>query len=138
MKSVKVRDSKFGLALVIESSAASGGYVLGFRIDPPEILQEAVKEIQSLHKVYSACPIFGIEFETDDKPQTLDELTVERVQDDVEIETTEDQSDAFAAYFADGNKQTDREPVYSEELGLAIEKLKDGFTLSGLWEVVPT
>ena len=32
---------------------------------------------------------------------------------------------------------SDREPVYSEELGLAIEKLKDGFTLQGLWEVVP-
>ena len=31
----------------------------------------------------------------------------------------------------------DREPVYSKELGLAIEKLKDGFTLAGLWEVMP-
>ena len=40
--------------------------MLGFRIDPPEKLQDAVKEIQSLHKVYSACPIFGIEFETDE------------------------------------------------------------------------
>ena len=39
---------------------------MGFRIDPPEKLQDAVKEIQSLHKVYSACPIFGIEFETDE------------------------------------------------------------------------
>ena len=29
----------------------SGGYVLGFRIDPVEKLQEAVKEIQSLQKV---------------------------------------------------------------------------------------
>lgn len=33
-------------------------------------------------------------------------------------------------------KQHDREPVFSEELGLAIEKLKDGFTLQGLWEVM--
>ncbi len=40
------------------------------------------------------------------------------------------------AYFADGDKQRDRDPVYSEELGLAVEKLKDGFTLQGLWEVV--
>jgi hypothetical protein len=44
----------------------------------------------------------------------------------------------FQAYFADGNKQTDRDPVFSEELGLAIEKLKDGFSLAGLWEVVPS
>ena len=42
----------------------------------------------------------------------------------------------FQAYFADGNKDRDREPVYSEELGLAIEKLKDGFTLQGLWDVL--
>ena len=64
---MKIRDSKFGLALVIESSPASGGYVLGFRIDPAEKLQEAAKQIQSLHKIYSACPIFGIEFDIEDK-----------------------------------------------------------------------
>jgi hypothetical protein len=28
------------------------------------------------------------------------------------------------------------EPVYNEELGLAIEKLKDGFQLKNLWDVV--
>ncbi|XP_070566025.1 BBSome complex member BBS5 isoform X2 [Ptychodera flava] len=136
MRSVKIRDSKFGLALVLETSVQSGGYVLGFRIDPVEKLQEVVKEIQSLHKVYSANPIFGIEYETEDKPQHLEELTIEAVEDDVEIVNEDEQSDAFAAYFADGDKQRDRPPVYSEELGLAIEKLKDGFTLSGLWEVI--
>lgn len=135
MKTIKIRDSKFGLALVVESSSQSGGYVLGFRIDPTEKLQQVHKEIQSLHKVYSNCPVFGVEFEEDERPQGLDELTIERVKDDVEIET-EGQSDAFAAYFADGNKDKDRDPVYSDELGLAIEKLKDGFTLSGLWDVL--
>ncbi|CAG2197738.1 BBS5 [Mytilus edulis] len=122
MKTVKIRDSKFGLALVVESSQASGGYVLGFRIDPVEKLQGTVKEIQSLHRVYSSCPIFGVEFETEERLQGED-LTVENIQDDVEIET-DGSSDAFAAYFADGNKDKDRDPVYSEELGLAIEKLR--------------
>ncbi|XP_041056675.1 Bardet-Biedl syndrome 5 protein homolog isoform X3 [Carcharodon carcharias] len=135
IRSIKIRDSKFGLALVIESSQQSGGYVLGFKIDPVEKLQEAVKEINSLHKVYSACPIFGVQYEMEEKPQPLEDLTVEQVQDDVEIEP-EEQTDAFVAYFADTNKQQDREPVYSEELGIAIEKLKDGFTLQGLWEVM--
>ncbi|KAG3274653.1 Bardet-Biedl syndrome 5 protein isoform X3 [Marmota monax] len=68
-------------------------------------------------------------------PQPLEALTVEQIQDDVEIDA-DDHTDAFVAYFADGNKQQDREPVFSEELGLAIEKLKDGFTLQGLWEVM--
>lgn len=138
MKSVKIRDSKFGLALVLETSQQSGGYVLGFRVDPGEKLQEAAKEIQSLQKVYSASPIFGVEFETEEKPQTVDEVTIDPVQDDIEIVSEGEGTDAFAAYFADGDKSSDREPIYSEQLGLAVEKLKDGFTLQGLWEVVPS
>ena len=134
MKTVKIRDSKFGLALVVESSQQSGGYVLGFRIDPVEKLQGTVKEIQSLHRVYSSCPIFGVEFETEERIHGED-LTIENIQDDVEIDT-DGSSDAFAAYFADGNKDKDREPVFSEELGLAVEKLRDGFTLQGLWDVL--
>jgi Bardet-Biedl syndrome 5 protein len=59
---VRLRESKFGLALVIESSEMSGGYVLGFRIDPQEKLQEVYKEIMSLHKTYSATPIFGVDY----------------------------------------------------------------------------
>ncbi|XP_059560177.1 Bardet-Biedl syndrome 5 protein isoform X5 [Myotis daubentonii] len=117
------------------SSDQSGGYVLGFKIDPVEKLQASVKEINSLHKVYSASPIFGVDYEMEEKPQPLEALTVEQIQDDVEIDS-DDHPDAFVAYFADGNKQQDREPVFSEELGLAIEKLKDGFTLQGLWEVM--
>lgn len=42
----------------------------------------------------------------------------------------------FLSYLMHSKKQHDREPVFSEELGLAIEKLKDGFTLQGLWEVM--
>ncbi|KPP70577.1 Bardet-Biedl syndrome 5 protein-like [Scleropages formosus] len=113
----------------------TGGYVLGFKIDPLDKLQDVVKEINSLHKVYSASPIFGVDYEMEEKPQPLEELTVEQPADDVEIEPDE-QTDAFTAYFADGNKQQDREPVFSEELGLAVEKPKEGFTLQGLWEVM--
>ncbi|KAK0051689.1 Bardet-Biedl syndrome 5 protein [Biomphalaria pfeifferi] len=135
MKSVKIRDSKFGIALVVETSHKSGGYVLGFRIDPQEKLQSTTKMIQNLHRVYSACPIFGVEYEIDDQPQVTESMTRVPVQDDVEVEY-DGHTDAFAAYFADGNKDQDKEAVYSEELGLAIEKLKDGITIAGLWEVV--
>ena len=48
-------------------------------------------------------------------------------------------SDAFAAYYADGQGSGNKlEIVFSEELGLAIEKPKDGFTLQFLWEVIPS
>uniref|UniRef100_A0AAZ3P1F9 BBSome complex member BBS5 n=1 Tax=Oncorhynchus tshawytscha TaxID=74940 RepID=A0AAZ3P1F9_ONCTS len=102
IRSIRIRDSKFGLALVIESSQQTGGYVLGFKIDPMDKLQDAVKEINSLHKVYSANPIFGVDYEMEEKPQPLEELTVDQPPDDVEIEPDE-QTDAFTAYFADGN-----------------------------------
>uniref|UniRef100_A0A667I1G6 BBSome complex member BBS5 n=1 Tax=Lynx canadensis TaxID=61383 RepID=A0A667I1G6_LYNCA len=120
IRSIKIRDSKFGLALVIESSQQSGGYVLGFKIDPVEKLQESVKEINSLHKVYSASPIFGVDYEMEEKPQPLEALTVEQIQDDVEIDS-DDHTDAFVAYFADGNKVThkmDSQRELTEELRL--------------------
>merc|ERR1711988_1190732 len=36
MKLVRVRDSKFGQALVVETSVRSGSYILVFRVDPSE------------------------------------------------------------------------------------------------------
>lgn len=52
IKSLRIRDSKFGFALVVETFARAGGYILGFRIDPKEKLEEAYKEILTLHQVY--------------------------------------------------------------------------------------
>lgn len=43
--------------------------------------------------------------------------------------------DALASYYADGDKNVDREPVFSPELGLAVEKLRDGVTIDELWSV---
>ena len=45
--------------------------------------------------------------------------------------------DVLAAYLADG-AITQPKPVYCEELGLAVEKLKDGYTIDKLWEVIPS
>lgn len=39
------------------------------------------------------------------------------------------------AYFADPHKAKDREAVFSPELGLAIEELPSGYSLSDLWDV---
>lgn len=36
IKDIRIRESKFGTALVVESCETCGGYVLGFRIDPKE------------------------------------------------------------------------------------------------------
>ena len=42
---------------------------------------------------------------------------------------------SFQAYLADPHKAKDREPVFNPELGLAIEKLPEGYSLSDLWDV---
>ena len=70
---VRTRDSKFGMALVIESSESSGGYVLGFRVDPQEKLDQLYKEISSLHKIYSDNPIFGVDYNRTEKKSTLEQ-----------------------------------------------------------------
>lgn len=43
--------AKFGVALVIETSPQSGGYVLGFKVDPRETLDYVHKELSSLLQV---------------------------------------------------------------------------------------
>ena len=112
IKSVRIRDSKFGPAFVIETSAQSGSYVLGFRVDPAERLQEVYKEVSSLHKVYSVCPQFGVEYQIEEPALPIDQVAETQVQDDVEI-IDEGASDAFAAYYADGgSKNADRKPVF--------------------------
>ena len=64
---VKIRDSKFGVAMVVETTKDSGSYVLGFRIDPYEKMKDVVQEIHSLYLVYQASPIFGVDYELEDQ-----------------------------------------------------------------------
>jgi hypothetical protein len=44
---------------------------LGFRIDPPEKLEETFQELRNLHDIYSTCPDFGVDFVFESEaPQT--------------------------------------------------------------------
>ncbi|XP_040576519.1 BBSome complex member BBS5 [Lepeophtheirus salmonis] len=143
--SVKLRDSKFGVALVIESSETSGGYVLGFRVDPKEKLDAVYTEISKLHSVFSDSPIFGVEYTHSDirRPTKVEQNSnIRKEIDEIEEidESHVDNKDAFAVYLADGEigrHVEPREPVFCSELGLAVEKLKDGFTIDDLWRVIP-
>lgn len=46
-----------------------------------EKLQEAVKEINSLHRVYSVNPIFGVDYEMEEK--VVDSFILKQMQSDV-------------------------------------------------------
>ncbi len=139
MKVVRVRESKFGPALVVETSARCGGYILGFRVDPAEQLAAVFQEVQSLHRVFSNTPLFGVDYTTEEQAAPLAELKVERTHDDVEIVDTEAGSGAgtaAAAYLAEGGAASETGVTVSPELGLAIEKLPEGVTTRSLWNIV--
>lgn len=71
IKTVKLRDSKFGEALVLETSSKAGGYILGFKIDSKEKLNEIKQEIINLHKIFSTSPIFGVNFTIEEGMYTV-------------------------------------------------------------------
>ncbi|KAF5272752.1 hypothetical protein FQA39_LY07779 [Lamprigera yunnana] len=135
--SIRLRESKFGKALVIVCSGRSGGYILGFRIDPEEKLGMVFKELTSLFTVYASNPVYGIEYEWGCKEE---DRPTEILPDDLEEidEGKNEMSNALITYMANADHAKDRPVVYSKELGLAIESLKEGYTLQKLWEVVPS
>lgn len=135
MKSIRVRGSRFGPALVIETRPESGSLVLGFRIDPKEALDQAFKEIGSLYDIFSANPIFGIEFRVEERPKTSERLTIEHKQDGVEIVNVEDSLDVLTAYYAEGEGKRSADVVYNEDLGLAMEKISGGYSVKSLWNL---
>ncbi|KAF6205795.1 hypothetical protein GE061_019969 [Apolygus lucorum] len=133
--SVKIRESRFGPALVVESKAGSGGYVLGFRIDPSSKLHSITKELVSMCEIFSANPEYGVEYSTTELA-VLSESEPIKMEEVEEIET-EDHAGVLSAYYSEGQDPESRSPVYNSELGLAIEPLRGGHTLNTLWQVVP-
>lgn len=47
-------------------------------------------------------------------------------------------STALSLYASEGADQPQQPPVFCPELGLAVEHLKEGFTIQSLWEVLPS
>ena len=139
IKMITKRNSKFGVALVIETTALSGSYVLGFRVDPVEKLKTVREEINALWKVYSKNPIFGVKFDTKDKPLPLEQIKIKHQADKVEILQNDDVDFGFniASYYADVGKDQDLRVVFSHEIGLAIEQIPNNeITMKKLWNVV--
>jgi Bardet-Biedl syndrome 5 protein len=140
IKTIRVRESKFGRALVIETFSRAGGYILGFRIDPAEKLEQVSNEVQKFHKLFSASPIFGVDFTLETEAPPLEQVPQARVEEDTSLmEDTED-THAIAAYYADGDEGEDDSKFdsirYDETVGLAVEGMQEGITLESLWRVI--
>ncbi|XP_073821567.1 Bardet-Biedl syndrome 5 protein [Musca autumnalis] len=145
---IRIRESKYGPALVIQTAETGGGYVLGFRIDPAERLAEIFKELISLHTVYTESPNFGIVYDSPDlRKRSLAEqkhrkdFKVEEFQEIDERQEKEINS-KLNTYLAEGSlmvgeERPPREPVYCKELGFAMERIRDNYKLKDLWDILP-
>ncbi|CAG9766845.1 unnamed protein product [Ceutorhynchus assimilis] len=136
--SIRIRDSKFGKALVIKSTERSGNFILGFKVDSEDKLTTLYKELTSLHTVFLNNPIFGVEYKLNTKINEVEHKN--DLLDDLEVveDPKNEIGNTLAAYLADEGHKKDRPPVYCKELGLAIESIKEGYTLKKLWEVIPS
>ncbi|XP_058802061.1 Bardet-Biedl syndrome 5 protein homolog [Phymastichus coffea] len=132
---MNVRNSKFGPTLVINSTEASGSYILGFRVDPVSKLYSLHKELTSLYAAYNKSPILGIEYTFEHQSVPQPESITEKF---TEIESCEDEiSNAFNMYFSEGGVNQ-RKPILATNLGLAAEEPREGSTLETLWELLPS
>lgn len=136
MMQMSLRDSKYGTALVIRTSARAGGYTLGFQVENAEDLPKLLQELQSVWQIYSENPEYGtgiaLELEgMEAKNERAEELLASlQVTDDGSV------NDPLLVYSTTGDGSADaRPPVYSSELGLAIEALPADATLERLWSV---
>merc|ERR1712194_733933 len=146
VKAITMRNSKFGQALVLETTASSGAYILGFRADPIEKLEEIKKEVVKLWDVYAKNPQFGVEFTVanseDDEGIAEQEkqtpMPAPTKEDDIEI-VDEDPVETSMLYHVDGGPQGASDavlgdPVYNPELGLAVDRqLKE--SIAKLWKI---
>jgi Bardet-Biedl syndrome 5 protein len=137
---VKLRESKFGKALVLETFARAGGYILGFRIDPVDRLAAVAQEVQTLHKLFSTNPVFGVDFTLEEVAPTVNQLLQPRAEEDTEIIEEAEDVHAIAAYYAEGTQGEDDSKHdlirFDATVGLAVEGMQDGVTLDTLWRVI--
>jgi len=145
MKSVGIRNSKFGRALVVETYTRAGGYILGFRVHPESLMAEVDKELSALFAAYSASPVFGIEYSLEAVAPELDraQLHPPRIEEDSEILDDLEDPHAVAAYYVDeaqGSADADdvalQSITYDANLGLAMEGMPRDVTSETLWRVM--
>lgn len=151
ISSIRVRNhDMFGRALVFDTFQRAGGYVLGFRVDPIEGLEQIRTELVRLHRAHNARPNFGVTFTVEGEMPSLAELSIPRIEEDVEIYDNEADTNAVAAYYStelnaddinnhqgdiDGDGNVTLMSV-DRKLGLAMQPPPRGTTVESIWRVI--
>ena len=141
VKRMRIRVSRFGTALVIESSDHSGAYVLGFRVDPLPRLHHLHRHLLRLYNTHALHPILDCLTDQDLAAESPAPAAQQSPPSPPALEETSTgtRPDPLALYMhsLDVDPVSETRITYSSELGLAIQQLKPGFTLQSLWQVVP-
>ena len=135
VKCIKVRESKYGTALVVETTDFVGGYVLGFRT---EKLDAIYGEISKLFNIYSLQPIFGVDISLQHKEAAqLPEIREETMEI---IDTGYEAGAKAKLRYEVGRKAKTAEGMpaieFNADLGLACETLPQGITMEQLWKII--
>lgn len=121
----------------------SGGYILGFRLDPEEKLDALLQETSKFLQLFSSSPIYGVDFSVETPTSTsAPDIVAPKVEEDVDI--VEDEADNHvAAYYLDSGADGDLENAngasnlgFDQRLGLATENMSNGMSLESLWRVI--
>ena len=108
VKLVRIRkQTKFGQALVIETYQRTGGYILGFRIDPIDRLGDVCSELKALLEAFGMNPNFGVTFKIENEAPNLEQLIVPNIEEDIEIYHEETDTAAVAAMYREGEADVD-------------------------------
>lgn len=160
IQDVRVRESRFGKALVVEVWQRSGGYVLGFRIDRQETLTTVFKEVKAMAMAAAESPMFGVEVEHDtariaDLKGKAKIIPISAsITEDVEIVNADADEAVAAAYYAtedgadggadDGGMGAGAsggagggqvQLQLDRGLGLAVEPPPKGVSIESLWRL---
>ena len=121
--------------------------VLGFKIDPPPLLDSIQTEITALYAAATKDPTFGVSLPPPTEKSAAHEAQSSTMgppgwggalsSSAVALLDDED-GDALdaSAYFADPLKERDRPVVFDDHLGLAVETCVGGYTCETLWDAL--
>lgn len=77
------------------------------------------------------------EFFQDTKVLDDNKLVVDDIEE-IDNSKAGEMNTKFSNYLSDDSVSGQQAPVYCKELGFAMEKIKDGYTLNDLWDVIPS
>lgn len=59
--------------------------MVGFRIDPADMLDLTTKELLNIHRLFATSPIFGVDFTLESEAPSIQQLLQPRIEEDTEI-----------------------------------------------------